>query len=292
MEKQFLKKPTKTGMVFLAVLSAIAIIAIIMISMVVNVGDHKLTLIFTMSAVALAVANVWNGLIQIRVFNDFKSQRKSLCAEGIFSMCLTILIVITYMLFSTLQLKELIEKGKLAEVIDLRWFIGVFISAFTVWKIFSIKTALKEKRKNWWLEIVIGVLWLAYAILVFVTISNFNDAIKVILTVVGLLLIVAMSVYNLFSYIYTVPQYLITEDAISILEKEQREREGRLARFHMMQGSYATVNNNMNEQKEQVQEKKEETIEEKLAKIESLRQKGLISDEEFEEKRKKIIDSL
>jgi len=286
MEKQFLKRTTKTGIVLLAVLSAVAIIATIMIAVAANLGSAKLTVIFTFSAVMLAVASVWNGVLQIRVFSDFKGQRKSLCAEGIFSICLTALIVITYMLFSSLQLSKILETGKLdGSLLDLRWFIGIFIMAFAIWKVFSIIQAFKEKRENFILEILLGVLWLALAIFVFVSMAT-TKSIILLMTINCLLLVVLISLYNLISYIYKTPKYLITESAIAILEKEQNERAGRLARFHNMQGTLSA------EPVKEVKETKEDNIEDKLKKLEDLKEKGLITQEEYEEKRKDVIDNL
>jgi len=293
MDKKFLTSSTKTNIVIMSVISGLAAVALIMFS-IISLAEVKSLLTFGFSAVILLILNVWHGILQIKVFKDYKGQRKSLCAEGIFNICLTALIFITLYLFTQSSIVTAISKGEKATTnVDLRIFIGIFISAFAFWKIFNIITAIKEKRKNLWIEILICILWLALAILCFVTISitTLDGLLNLLwaMAIVCLLLVISIPVYNLYSYIFNTPDYLINDNALAILEKEQQDRANRMARFNTM------LTGNVVQQaptQSSPEEPKKESIEDKLTKLESLKEKGLITEEEYNKKRQALIDQI
>lgn len=286
MDKKFLKRATKTNIVVMSVVAGIAVIALAMLCVIYNGNDRVLTSLIT-AITFLLILSIWHGAIQIKVFNDYKNQRKSLCAEGIFNICVTVLIVLTCFLFIALQVPALSNGESALSTVDLRWFIGIFLSAFSIWKIFIIIKAINERRKNWWLEILICILWLLLAVLSILTINQNSDLLLWIMFGACILLIACMPIYNLLSYIYTSPDYLITEEGLSILEKDLSERANRLARLSSLTGAtQVSIPTPVVEQKAQ------ESIEDKLAKLEVLKNKGIITEEEYQEKRKKIIDTF
>ncbi len=294
MGSKFLKKDTRRNIVIMSVFAAIVAIALIMIGILLpsNTGIPKSLILMGTSLFALFVLSIFNGVIQIKVFNDYKGQTKSLCAEGIFNICLTILVFISFVLFSMLQARTIIDEGTLLNTVDLRYFIGVFVAAFAVWKVFSIITAVKEKRNNLWIEIIICVLWLALAIDIFLTIATLSVAVFWIGVVLSVLLVGSMTLFNLYSYIFHEPTYLETEEGKALLEKDNAERAARMNRLAALQNGGMMAQPQIIQVQTNEPKQEKESVEDKLAKLEELKSKGLITEEEYAEKRKKIIDSL
>lgn len=296
MVNQFLKKDTRRSIVIMSVFAALVAIALVMISILIPAptgGIPKSIIICIISLFALFTLSIWNGVIQIKVFNDYKGQRKALCAEGIFDICLTVLVVISFVLFSMFQVKVIIDEENILSVVDLRYFIGVFVAAFAFWKVFSIVTAVKEKRKNLWIEILICALWLILAVAVFLSVSSLSDAIGWIGAIVSVLLVGSMTLFNLYSYIFFEPTYLVTEEALAILEKDNADRAARMNRLAALQNGGIVAQPQIIQVAQPTENKQEkESVEDKLAKLEDLKAKGLITEEEYAEKRKKIIDNF
>ena len=94
---------------------------------------------------------------------------------------------------------------------------------------------------------------------------------------------IATIFYILFSYVYKEPDFLVTEEAIAILQKENEERAQRVNRFN---SRYAIP---VVESKSE--EKEKNSLEDKLAKLQNLKEKGFISEEEFEKRKKSLLDS-
>ena len=95
---------------------------------------------------------------------------------------------------------------------------------------------------------------------------------------------VVFVVYILYSYVFKEPTYLETEEAIAQLNKEEEERQIRLNRFNR---NFERI-----DRAEPAQETKQEPdIEQKFEKLKTLKEKGFITEEEFEERKKKLLDS-
>lgn len=289
MEKKdikFLKSDTRTSCVVSSVIFAISVIVLIMLALLLQIGmDEKALTVFAASACLVLIANIWFGSLQIKVFKDYKSQSKALCAEGIFNICLTVLVVIAALLWVTLQ-----SKGNF-QSIDLRWFIGTFVLAFFVWKIYTVKLSIQQKRKNLWIEVLLGLLWLVLAVLVIVSIFVSSTAFFWGFMAVDTVMIVAYVVYILFTYIFNTPTYLETEEGMVLLQQEQIDRQNRLSRLNsMMGGGYVDMPQQV-QQPVRTTANKVDDLETKLTKLANLKEKGIITQEEYETKRKEIINS-
>lgn len=291
MENEFIKKSTKTSCITASVISGIALISLVMILLLVQVDASAKALIaffFTIGLVFLIT--FWVGILQIKVFSDYKSQRKYLCAEGIFIICLTALILIAAVLFRFLQADVIFGGTGSLSAVDIRWFIAVFLLGYTVWKVTVVTLALKEKRFNWLLELIVAVMWLAMSVLTVISIFTTGAALNTILrifVVVGWALIITYIIYLLLSYIFKKPVYLETPQAFEILKKESTARNNRLARANAMVGNISAP------AQEEKATKEEQDLETKLKKLDDLLAKNILTKEEYNEKRKQIIkDSL
>lgn len=290
MDNQFIKKGSKTSCITASVISGIALISLVMILLLVQVDtDAKALVAFFFTTALVFIITFWVGILQIKIFSDYKSQRKYLCAEGIFIICLTVLIIITAILFRILQADVVFGTGTL-ETVDIRWFIAVFLLGYTVWKGTVVALALREKRFNWLLELIIAVIWLAMSVLTVVSIFTTGNALVNILWIfmaVGWALIITYIVYLLTTYIFNKPVYLETPEAFEILKKETTTRNNRIARANAMVGNISTPS------ADEKPTKQGEDLETRLKKLDDLLAKNILTKEEYDEKRKQIIkDSL
>ncbi|MDD4815533.1 MAG: SHOCT domain-containing protein [Clostridia bacterium] len=285
MENQFIKKGTKTNCITASVIAGICLLTLVMLLFLLQVDAGAKALIafvFTVSLVFLIT--LWVGILQIKIFNDYKSQKKSLCAEGIFIICLTVLTIITAILFYVLQAGAVFGTGTITSV-DIRYFLAVFLLAFGVWKIFVAVASYKEKRFNWWLEVVLAGLWVGFSALT-LTSTFVNGAVLTtilwLFVVFGWAMIITYIVFLLYSYIFNSPKYLETPEAIQLLEKDVATKNSRLARVNAMVSGGAV-------ETQKVQSKTSDDLETKLKKLDNLLAKNILTKEEYDEKRKQII---
>lgn len=271
---KFLKRDTKTGIVVTSVIVSIAVIAMIMTAILAKISVSNVMAVGTSIIVILTA--IATGISQIKVFRDYKSVKKSLCADGIFNICISALILITGVIYLYMR----------NSTFDLRYFISVFVLAFAIWKIIIGIKAFKEKRNNAWLDVVLATFWFTSGILLILTAIFNTDTTLIIFAVSNFLLLITEVVYLLYSYIFKTPDYLATDEAIAIIKNEQAERQLRLNRYNALAGK--TI------QETAVEEKKknnnENDLKTKLSKLNALKMEGIISEEEYAEKRKKIID--
>ena len=216
----FITKSTKTKTIVASVLTGIALITLIMLSSLLNIESTSKTIMCFLYTVGLMlVLLLWQGLIQINVFNDYKCQKKMLCTDGILNLCFGALITISGVLFATLQVNPIIKDIELSTT-DIRVFIVAFLLALTLWKIAVFITSIKDKRYNWWLEMIFAILWLAISIVTFISIflpSSSLIGIAWVFVALGWTVIVTTIFYSLYSYVIREPEYLETEKAIAIL---------------------------------------------------------------------------
>lgn len=267
-QEKFLKRETKVFAVVTSVLLGLALLILVVIGLI---GGNFLSISVVGSSVVLFVSAIFMGSMQIRVFSNYKSQKKYLCADGIFYICLTSLVAITSMIF------VFIPNARF----DVRYFIFVFAIAFAVWKILISVLGFKNKHFNAFLELIIAILWLLSG--VGVLLSTFVDLSEIgqyVLCASNYLLGAVTLFYILFSYVFKEPDFLITEKAKEILNKEIEERQQRINRFN----NKFIIQNNVDESKNS------ETLEEKLKKLQALKDKNFITEEEFEKRKQKLID--
>ena len=132
---KFLSKSTKITCIVASALTAVATIALIMLSTLLNISlENKLimTLIYTISLTLILL--IWIGVVQIKVFKDYRCKRSYLCAGGILTFCITALLIISGILLSILQLDK-ISSGLFLGASDIRIFLTIFLAILSIWKI-------------------------------------------------------------------------------------------------------------------------------------------------------------
>ena len=272
MIKKFIKKETRASAVVLSIMLGIAVILLTMIGLITG----KFIEISTIgSPIIVLLGAIFLGSIQIRVFSNYKAQKKFLCADGIFSICLTVLI----------GLAAIIYIGVQNAVFDLRYVIFAFTTIFAVWKICVAVIAFKNKHFNAIIELILALLWLGSGAGIFLTTyANLFATGIYLMSIANYLLTLATIFYMLFSYVFKEPNFLVTEKALEIQESEDLTRAERLNRFN------ARLNHQNVETKQEQKNKAELSLEEKLQKLQNLKEKGFISEEEFESRKKDILD--
>lgn len=271
MDQKFLKKETKTFAVVTSVLIGIALMVLVIIGLI---GGNFLNFSVVGSSVIVFVSAIFMGAMQIRVFSNYKSQKKYLCADGIFYICLTILVAVAGIVF------VLVPNAQ----VDIRYFIFVFALAFAVWKILISVLGFKNKYYNAFAELIIALFWLISGVAVLLT--TFENLVNIgsyLLCISNYLLGIATIFYILFSYVYKEPNFLITDEAVAILQKENEERASRVNRFNARYSIPVVENKN--------EDKNKDSLEEKLSKLQGLKEKGFITEEEFEKRKKSLLDS-
>lgn len=271
-KNKFLTKDTKVFSVVTSVLIGIALIVLVIIGLM---SGNFLNISVIGSSVIVFVVGIFLGSMQIKIFFDYKSQKKYLCADGIFNICLTVLVAISALVFLFVRQSQF----------DLRYFIFVFAIAFAVWKMVIAAYGFKNKRFNAFVELLIAIFWILSGIAVLLTALNDNQAFIYLLCVSNYLLGITTIFYILYSYVFKDPDFLETREAIELLQKDQEERQQRLNRFNSRFNSYQQLPIPTNTEK-----KVEDNLEEKLLKLKSLKDKNFITEEEYEKRKKELLD--
>lgn len=274
---EFITKSTKVRSIVASAVTAVALITLIMLSSLLQLGDtsrNLMCLIYTISL--LLVLIFWHGIIQIKVFSDYKSQNKWLCADGVLSICLSALLAISAILFGVLQASTAINSGYITgNVSDIRLFLIAFLAVMLIWKLSITIFSIKRKRFNWYLDLIITVCWLALTTIAIVSLfltGNQLEVLSWIISIVGWVLIAATITDTLYSYVFRQPDYLETARGIELKEKEEKEYEVRQQRLD----SAFSFN--------------ESKLDEKLKKLASLKEQGFISTQEYNKRRKELLD--
>lgn len=191
------------------------------------------------------------------------------------------LLTVSGILFGVLQVDKIIN-GVLIGTSDIRIFLTCFLAVVAFWKLAIMIISIKERHFNWWCEMIFTICWLALAILCFISMFVLPANLDVIIWLIvafGWTLICANIFYMLYSYVCMTPSYLETEEAIEIrneeLEDIKRQREKDL---------YATVSKNAST--------KQAAIQDKLKKLKDLKDLGLISDDDYENKKSDILSKF
>ncbi len=271
-KNKFLTKDTKVFSVVTSVLIGIALIVLVIIGLM---SGNFLNISVIGSSVIVFIVGIFLGSMQIKIFFDYKSQKKYLCADGIFNICLTVLVAISALVFLLIREAQF----------DLRYFIFVFALAFAIWKMVIAGFGFKNKRFNAFAELLIAIFWALSGIAVLLTALSENQAFVYLLCVSNYLLGITTIFYILYSYVFKDPDFLETPEAIEMLQKDQEERQQRLNRFNSRFNSYQQSPIPTNTEK-----KVEDDLEEKLSKLKSLKDKNFITEDEYEKRKKELLD--
>ena len=132
---KFITKSTKIQSIVASVLTALALITLVMLSSLLEVTNStKLIVSFVFTVSLLVILLIWHGILQIKVFNDYKCKRNYLCADGILSLCMGALIIISSALFSIIQLGKLNPNNNIINLgsSDIRIFISCFLGVIAI----------------------------------------------------------------------------------------------------------------------------------------------------------------
>lgn len=274
---KFLAKSTKTSCVVASVLTGLLLITLIMLSTLLSISSVTMTFIYTVCLVLILL--IWHGILQIKVFNDYKSKRNYLCADGILSLCMGALLVVSGILLATLQLKQLINtEGILIGSSDIRIFLTCFLAIIAFWKLAVMIISIKEKHFNWWCEMLFMIFWLVLAALCLTSMFVKGQILtNIIWTIVGFSwgLIVLTIFYMLYSYVIKSPKYLETEEAIQLKQEEIEEIKLRKEKLR---------------NKIEVKSTTGSGLQDKLKKLKELRDNQLITEEEYQDKKAELLE--
>lgn len=279
---KFLSKSTKIQGVVASVLTALALIVLIMLSTLIQFNEYSnrvmMTFIYTVCLVFILL--IWHGILQIKVFSDYKSKRSYLCADGILSLCMGILLIVSGILLATLQLNELLDYNLITGTADIRIFLTCFLAIIAFWKLAVMIISIKEKHFNWWCEMLFMIFWLMLSILCLTSMFVNDSALTGILwSIVAFswALIILTIFYILYSYIIKTPKYLETEEAIQQRQEEIDQIKSRKEKLLERKPSSNNIST---------------TYKDKLKKLKELRDDNLISEEEYLDKKSKILNKF
>lgn len=271
-EKRFLSKETRIFSLVVSVILAISFLSIIIVGLI--TGSFNKVSLYGSSALLFASA-IFMGAMQIKIFSDYKSQQKYLCADGIFNISLTILVAITAGIYFSVPSSK----------IDLRIFMFIFIMIFAIWKCFISVLGFRKKYFNAFIELLIAIFWMITGIAILSSMFGKTGNVATILLYISNYILSILTIfYVLYSYVFKEPKFLITEKAQMLLDQEYEQRIQRLNRIQ----SRITQSNIPNETLKQPV--KEDSIEDKLMKLASLKEKGFITQEEFDKRKNDILN--
>ena len=268
----FLSNSTKVKCIVASVLTALAFITLIMLTTLLTITfESKLTMTFIYTVSLMLVLLVWQGILQINVFNDYKSKRNYLCADGILMLCMGALIVISGVLLGILQLDKVMQ-GVIIGTSDIRIFLTSFLAIIALWKLAVTVISIKEKHFNWWCELLFTALWLALSVLCLLTMFIPSQGLAWAIITVSWGLIVTTIFYMLFSYVIRKPEYLETDEAIEALQQQYDEENLKKEKTQKLSSSFR--------------------LQDKLRKLKELHDNKLISDDEYIAKKNQLLDTL
>lgn len=275
---KFLAKSTKTSCVVASVLTGLLLITLIMLSTLLSISSvSKATMTFIYTICLVLILLIWHGILQIKVFNDYKSKRNYLCADGILSLCMGALLVVSGTLLATLQLNQLMQ-GILIGSSDIRIFLTCFLAIIAFWKLAVMIIAIKEKHFNWWCEMLFMIFWLVLATLCLTSMFVTGQVLtNIIWTIVAFswALITLTIFYMLYSYVIKTPNYLETEEAIQLKQEEIEQTKARKERFRNKVEAKTTTGTG---------------LQDKLRKLKELRDNQLITEEEYQDKKAELLE--
>ena len=276
---KFLAKSTKTSCVVASVLTGLLLITLIMLSTLLSISSvSKTTMTFIYTICLVLILLIWHGILQIKVFNDYKSKRNYLCADGILSLCMGALLIVSGILLATLQLNDLIGDNLITGTADIRIFLTCFLAIIAFWKLAVMIISIKEKHFNWWCEMLFMIFWLVLATLCLTSMFVTGQVLtNIIWTIVAFswALITLTIFYMLYSYVIKTPKYLETEEAIQLKQEEIEEIKLRKEKLR---------------NKIEVKSTTGSGLQDKLKKLKELRDNQLITEEEYQDKKAELLE--
>ena len=129
---KFITKSTKIQSIVASVLTGLALITLIMLSSLLEITSvNKLTMTFIYTVSLVLILLIWHGVLQIKVFNDYRCKKNYLCADGILSLCMGALILVSGILMAILQLDKIMA-GTLIGTSDIRIFLTCFLAVIAI----------------------------------------------------------------------------------------------------------------------------------------------------------------
>lgn len=286
----FLRKETRVATVVWSVICIVAAILLILLALML---ERRMIAVVGSVVLALCLSFV-HGITQLAVVRDYRASHRYLTMDGITHICLTVIIALASILYLiTASARQASETA----AFDFRYMVAVFIFTVAAWQCVVSAIAFRRRHFNAPVEALLALSYVASGIGVLGQ-SGFKsrDAADTFLLVADFVLCAVTLFYLLFSYVFRAPDYLVTEEGMQALRQEQESRAQRAARFAayaqqpgvpLYPQSPATPAASASPTAPGGAD-----ITERLAKLKSLFDAGLISEAEYQAKRQELLSEL
>ena len=280
----FLTKSTRINCIVATSIIAVLLLTLVMVSTLIDVSyQTKVLLGFIYAIGVLVITLFWQGILQLKVFSDYKCQNKLLCADGVISIVIGVLLLICSILFGIFQLENVIQH-ELVIGADIRIFLIVFLGVLALWRLAMCIVSLVKKQFNSWYNLGICVGWLGLTILCGISLLNVSmEFIAWLSMSFSWLATIFYLIFLIHTYAISNPTYLETEQAMKILEKEQEDQKLEEEALRTKILTKATSAQDL---------AKKVPINEKLKKLREVHNLGLISDSEYERKKESLLSEI
>lgn len=287
---QFLRKETRVSTVVWSIICIIAIIMLTLLALMLNKRE-----IAVVGSVVLALClSFVHGITQLTVLRDYRSSHRYLSMDGIMHICLTVIIAMASVLY--LIVEAIRATGAvIASSFDFRYMVAVFIFAVAVWQCVVTYIAFRRRHFNAPVEALLAVSYVVSGVGV-IGQATFRqeDTAAVFLLIADFLLCAVTLFYLLFSYVFHSPEYLVTEEGVQALRREAEMQAQRAARFAPFaappQPGQPTYPPQMPGAPAEPDPR--EDIADRLIKLKNLYDAGVISGDEYQEKRRELLSRL
>lgn len=289
----FLRRETRVSTV---VWSVICIITAIMLTLLALMLDNAKIAVVGSVVMALFLSFV-HGITQLAVVRDYRAPHRYLSVDGILHICLTIVIALASVLYLVSQ--AILSAAESASSFDFRYVVAVFIFIVAAWQCCVAVIAFRGRHFNATLEALLALSYIASGIGVLGQ-SGFSDgaAADRFLLIADFVLCAVTLVYLLVSYVFRSPDYLVTEEGLQTLRREQELQAQCAARFagfgvpQPSQTPYSATPAAPTSPDAAARSNVDGDITARLAKLKNLFEAGLISEAEYRAKRQELIDRL
>lgn len=286
----FLRKETRVATVVWSVICIVAAILLILLALML---ERRMIAVVGSVVLALCLSFV-HGITQLAVVRDYRASHRYLTMDGITHICLTVIIALASILY---LITAAVRQTSETAAFDFRYMVAVFIFAVAAWQCVVSAIAFRRRHFNAPVEALLALSYVASGIGVLGQ-SGFKsrDAADTFLLVADFVLCAVTLFYLLFSYVFRAPDYLVTEEGMQALRQEQESRAQRAARFAayaqqpgvpLYPQSPATPAAPASSTAPGGAD-----ITERLAKLKSLFDAGLISEAEYQAKRQELLSEL
>lgn len=289
----FLRRETRVSAVVWSVICIIAAIMLTLLALMLN----RVKIAVVGSVVLSLLLSFVHGITQLAVARDYRVPHRCLSMDGILHICLTIVITLASVLY-LISLAILAVAGS-ASSFDFRYVVAVFIFAVAAWQCCVATIAFRGRHFNAPLEALLALSYIAAGIGVLGQ-SRFSDGVLAdrFLLIADFALCAVTLAYLLVSYVFRSPDYLVTEEGLRMLRREQEQQAQRAARFvgfgtpQPPQAPYTAAPAAPLSAVPAAHSDTDGDITARLAKLKNLFESGLISEEEYRVKRLELIDRL